>query len=214
MDNGSRNFDQDAQRWDLNPGRVKAASEISRAILREIPLTPDMEVLDFGCGTGLLTLALQPYVRSVTGVDSSRGMLEVLRKKISDQGLTNATARYLHIDGGDVLAGSYHLVASSMTLHHVKDIASLLKQFYDVLQPSGLLAVADLDSEGGLFHSNNSGVFHFGFDREEMREQCLRAGFRDIRLVQAAQIEKPVAGGATKIFTVFLIIGRRGNNEQ
>lgn len=209
MDNGKRNFDQEAAQWDLNPGRVKLASEIGRAILREIPLTPDMDVLDFGCGTGLLTLALQPYVRSITGVDSSRGMLDVLRKKIADQGLTNATARYLNIDQGDVLAGSYHLVVSSMTLHHVKDMFSLFKQFYDVLQPSGLLVVADLDSEGGLFHSDNSGVFHFGFDREEMREQCLKAGFQDIRFVQAAQIEKPVADGATHIFTVFLNISRR-----
>lgn len=209
MDNGNRNFDQGAARWDLNPGRANVTSEISRAILREIPLTPDMDVLDFGCGTGLITLALQPYVRSITGVDSSQGMLDVLRKKISDQGLTNATARYLNMDQGDVLTGSYHLVASSMTLHHVEDIVSLLKQFYGVLRPSGFLAMADLDSEGGLFHSDNSGVFHFGFDREEMREQCLKAGFQDIRFVQATQIEKPVAGGATHIFTVFLIISRQ-----
>lgn len=208
MNDEKRDFDQEAARWDLNSGRVKAAEEISRAILREIPLTPDLDVLDFGCGTGLITLALQPYVRSVTGVDSSRGMLDVLRKKIADRGLTNAAARYLNIDQGDVLAGSYHLIVSSMTLHHVKDTVSLLKRFYGVLRPSGLLAVADLDSEGGLFHSDNSGVFHFGFGREEMREQCLKAGFQDIRFVQATQIEKPVAG-ANQQFTIFLMMGMK-----
>lgn len=107
MDNGKRNFDQDAARWDLNPGRVKAAEEISRAILREIPSTPDLDVLDFGCGTGLITLALQPYVRSITGVDSSQGMLDILNRKISERNLTNVITRHVDLDQGMSFPGHF-----------------------------------------------------------------------------------------------------------
>ena len=89
MADEKRNFDQDAALWDDNPGRVKVASDIARMIMAEIPLKVTMDVLDFGCGTGLVTLALQPFVRSITGMDSSRGMLDVLNRKISERGLSN-----------------------------------------------------------------------------------------------------------------------------
>lgn len=208
MDNGKRNFDQEAAQWDLNPGRVKLASEIGRAILREIPLTPDMDVLDFGCGTGLLTLALQPYVRSITGVDSSRGMLDVLNRKIFEGNLTNVITRYVDLDQGDVLSGAFHLTVSSMTLHHIRDVGPLLKQFQRILNPSGLMCIADLDEEGGRFHTSNEGVFHFGFDRQKLARQFESAGFQNVRAVQAASMEKPVAGGM-HTFTVFLMIGMK-----
>jgi ubiquinone/menaquinone biosynthesis C-methylase UbiE len=204
-----RNFDQDAALWDDNPGRVKVASDIARTILAEIPLTAAMDVLDFGCGTGLVTLALQPFVRSITGVDSSRGMLDVLNRKVSERGLSNVVTRYLDHGQTAVLSGSYHLVVSSMTFHHIRDVEPLLKQFHSILQPSGILCIADLDEEGGRFHESNDGVFHFGFDRAVLARQLENTGFRNIRVTQAAQIEKPVSGGASQRFTVFLMIGMR-----
>ncbi len=208
MGNGKRNFDQDAERWDLNPARVKLASEISRAILREIPATPDLDVLDFGCGTGLITLALLPYVRSITGVDSSQGMLDVLNRKISERGLANVITRYVDLDHGDVLSGAFHLAVSGMTLHHIRDVGPLLKQFHHILNPSGLLCIADLDEEGGRFHTSNEGVFHFGFDRQKLARQFEEAGFQNVRAVQAASVEKPIAGGM-HTFNVFLMIGTK-----
>jgi Predicted methyltransferase (contains TPR repeat) len=41
-----------------------------------------MKVLDFGCGTGLLSFFLQPYVGEITGIDTSKGMIEVFDKKL------------------------------------------------------------------------------------------------------------------------------------
>jgi len=168
-----------------------------------------MDVLDFGCGTGLLTFALQPFVRSITGVDSSPGMLDVFKTKIKEQNLSNVKANHLDLDKGDVLEGSYHLIVSSMTLHHVKNISPLLKQFYSILFPSGQLAIADLDLDDGKFHSNNDGVFHFGFDRKDLHRMFIDAGFRDVRHQEAAQVKKPVGDGQTSLFTMFLMIGRK-----
>lgn len=207
MKNESRNFDQEAALWDSNPGRVKLATDIARTITEEIKLSSDMDVLDFGCGTGLMSLALQPFVHSITGVDSSQGMLDVFRRKISDRGLQNVKALYLDLDKGDALSGRYHLIVSSMTLHHIKEILPLLMQFHQVLHPSGTLCIADLDSEEGQFHDSNDGVFHFGFDREELKCQFVKAGFHDIRVTQAGQIEKPAEDGTKHLFTVFLITG-------
>jgi ubiquinone/menaquinone biosynthesis C-methylase UbiE len=204
-----RNFDQEAAHWDQVPGRVKVAQDIAQSMIREITLTPDMDVLDFGCGTGLLTFALQPLVRSITGVDSSQGMLDVFKTKIEEQNLNNVKAEYIDLDKGDVLTGSYHLIVSSMTLHHIKNITTLLKQFYSVLLPSGQLAIADLESDDGQFHSNNEGVFHFGFDRKELQKMFIDKGFLDVRHLTATQVEEPVGDGRTRLFSIFLMTGRK-----
>jgi ubiquinone/menaquinone biosynthesis C-methylase UbiE len=204
-----RDFDQEAANWDQVPGRVKVAKDIAHSIIQEITLTSDMDVLDFGCGTGLLTFALQPFVRSITGVDSSQGMLDVFKTKIKEQNLINVKADYIDLDKDDVLTGSYHLIVSSMTLHHIQNITPLLKQFYSILLPSGQLAIADLDLDDGKFHSNNEGVFHFGFDRKELHKMFIDIGFSDVRHLTAAQVEKPVESGRTRLFTMFLITGRK-----
>jgi predicted TPR repeat methyltransferase len=77
-----RDFDKVAASWDT-PMRVKLATDVAGAVSAEVRLATEMDVLDFGCGTGLLALQLQPYVRSITGVDSSQGMLDVLGSKIA-----------------------------------------------------------------------------------------------------------------------------------
>jgi hypothetical protein len=85
----------------------------------------------------------------------------------------------------------------------------LLKQFYSILLPSGQLAVDDLDLDDGQFHSNNEGIFHLGFDRKELCRMFTDTGFRDVRHMTAAQIEKPVGDGRTRLFSMFLITGRK-----
>ena len=74
-----KDFDKEAATWDQNPGRVKLADDVADTIIREIHPAGDMDVLDFGCGTGLVTLRLQPFVNTITGADCSKGMLGVLQ---------------------------------------------------------------------------------------------------------------------------------------
>jgi len=202
-----RDFDQDAASWDNNPGRVKLAKDIAKAIAEEVNLTPSMDVLDFGCGTGLLTLHLQPFVRTITAADSSRGMLDTLKAKIKDRNLTNVKTIFLDIGKDGILEGSFHLIASSMTFHHIKDIRPVLNQFYSILLPAGKICIADLDIDDGQFHENNDGVFHFGFDRKSLSNILKETGFRDIKCRTAAKITKPVHGGGSREFTIFLMTG-------
>lgn len=205
-----RDFDSAAASWDEHPGRVKVAADVAQAILREIPLTSDMAVLDFGCGTGLVAIALQPFVRSVTGVDSSAGMLGVFEAKIARLGLDNVRTQFCDLARGDTLSGRYDLVLSAMTLHHVKEIQPLLEQFGRVTAPGGRLCIADLDPDDGEFHDDNTGVCHFGFDRAALREAFEEAGFEAVETTNAAEVVKPGRDGAARRFTVFLMIGTKG----
>jgi SAM-dependent methyltransferase len=202
-------FDKAAASWDENPGRTKLAKDVARAISEAIVLPADVDVLDFGCGTGLLTLALKPWVHSITGVDSSQGMLDMLNKKVAALNLDGVKTRLVDLARGDELTGTYDLVVSSMTLHHVEAIEPLVSLFHRILSPGGHLCIADLDPEGGRFHEDSAGIFHFGFEREALAGVFREAGFDDVRHVTAGEMAKPGADGGVAQFSVFLMTGQK-----
>jgi len=203
---GTNRFDQAAASWDELPRRVELARGVADEIARRIRFSPDLDVLDFGCGTGLLTLALSPLARTVTGVDTSSGMLEVLAQKVRDQGIKNVKAALLGPDAAGFPSTHFHLVVSSMALHHVAGLAPLFRQFHGLLHPGGRVALADLDREDGSFHEDPTGVFHLGFDRGEIMALLVDAGFRDLGATTAVITRKQ-----GRDYPVFLITGQRAD---
>ncbi|NLX94756.1 MAG: class I SAM-dependent methyltransferase [Rhodopirellula sp.] len=204
-------FDQSAATWDNEPRRIALMKAVGEAILREAGPSSDMDVLDYGCGTGLVSLFLLPHVRSVTGADNSPGMLEVLQKKIAEGGVGNMKVMHMNLEEGTVPNDRYHLIVTSMTMHHVADTAKVIRGFHELLHPGRRLCIADLDKEPGVFHppEANSSVHHHGFDREWLKNQLMVAGFTDMHDVTAHTVTKPIATGEERDFPVFLIVGRR-----
>lgn len=204
-----RNFDKDAATWDENPRRVKMTHDIAASIVEHMPLTPQMNVLDFGCGTGLLSMELHPHVRSITGMDSSRGMLDAFAAKAVQRSITNISTQYFNADERHVLTGAYDLIVCSMALHHMPKIQPVLNQFYASTSAGGYLCIADLDPDKGRFHEDHTGVFHDGFERDALSAAFVTAGYKDVQAITATEVVKPVAGGATERFSIFLISGRK-----
>ena len=205
--NEKRNFDKDAGSWDEKPSRVKLAENISEAILSNVALNSKMKVLDFGCGTGLVTLKIAPHVSFITGADSSQGMLNIINVKIEKLNITNVRTLRIDLENGDDLPGKYELIISSMTFHHIHNIEAILSKFFNAINLSGCICIADLDSEGGRFHNDNTGVFYHGFDRLILRKALLNAGFADIQDYTAAEIQKETSNGEILKFSVFLMTG-------
>jgi cyclopropane fatty-acyl-phospholipid synthase-like methyltransferase len=201
---GTNRFDQAAATWDEQPRRVRLAGAVADEIARQIHLWHDMDVLDFGCGTGLLTLALQPLVRSVTGADASSGMLDVLKQKVQAQGLANVETILLDREVPLSLDARFHLIVSSMALHHVANLAPLFSRFHEQLEPGGRVALADLDREDGSFHEDARDVFHLGFERSELQTLLAAAGFVGLDVTTAT-----IARKENRDYPVFLITGRR-----
>jgi len=209
MNNEKRDFDSEAMTWDKEPGRVKLANDVAGVLREMVTLTPDLDVLDFGCGTGLFTLRIQPLVKSITGIDSSKGMLDVLKTKIEKKGITNVRTDLVDITGGTELFGEFDLIVSSMTFHHIRDISSLLKAMAGITRPSGQIAVIDLDPDNGKFHNSNEGVFHFGFDRNVMKKYLLEAGYVSVQDKTAAIMQKTSSTGDLRDFSIFIVTGRK-----
>ena len=211
---GKHDFDKEAALWDKHPVRIRLASDVCEAISANAPLNTSMNALDFGCGTGLLTLRLAPLVRSITGIDSSQGMLDALRAKIAKQNLANVGSLLLDLDAGDTLAGSYDLIVSSMTFHHIEKIAPVLNQFHKCLSPGGYLCIADLDPEHGLFHDDSKSVFHFGFERTVLGNALVEAGFSSVKFTTATEVVKPASDGKMVRFSVFLMTALKGERPD
>lgn len=202
------NFDERAANWE-KPQQVNLANGVADTMIRELNLSLDMDVMDYGCGSGLISMRLQPLVKSVVGVDSSKGMIEVFQEKIRKTGVQNVSAQWADLEDGGEVKGKFNLVVSSMAFHHVRKNSLVLKRIYDLLLPGGTIGIADLDKEDGTFHSDNTGVVHFGFDREALKKLFEEAGFHDVKVVTANKIVKEVEGKGLREFPIFLMIGKK-----
>ncbi len=170
-------FDEVAKTWDEKPSRVENARKVGRAIVESLPVDRKWQVLEIGAGTGLLTFYLKPFVGRIVAVDSSRGMIEVLREKVDRLGVEGVEPLLLDAEK-ELPQGKFDLVVLHMTLHHVKDISSLFKSLYPLVKEGGFLAVGDLLKEDGTFHRSNVGVYHFGFSQKELCSYFKAAGFK------------------------------------
>lgn len=205
MTDGKRDFDREAGSWDENPMRRELGEAMGKAIAATLPLDSGATVLDYGAGTGLVSLALSQRVARVLAADSSRGMLEVLAAKTKVAGITNIIPMRLDLEDPATKPPKVDAIVSSMTLHHVRDIPRLAKTFFSMLGPGGRIALADLASEAGDFHSDNTGVHHFGFAADELCATFAAAGFGDTRAAVAHTVHKQLPSGETKAFPILLL---------
>lgn len=203
-------FDRVAADWDANPTRVALARGVAAAIRDAVVPGPRMNVMDFGAGTGLVTLSLLPYVGSITAVDTSGEMLRVLGEKLRALKITNVrTVRYA--PGTTVLPETaFDLIVSSMVLHHLPDVPETLQRLRACLRPGGGIALADLDTEDGTFHADATGVFHHGFDRAQVCRWLGAAGFQNATAREAYRVGRPLPDGQSREYPVFLVTARAG----
>lgn len=208
--NPASRFDEGAAQWDNNPTRVNLARAVGSAICKAVPIDPHWRALDYGAGTGLLTLSLQPYVASILAVDFSSGMLDTLSAKLASAGINNVSVRQWNLENQPFPESGFDLVVSSMTLHHLRDVPLSLTRLAQTLRPGGWIAVADLDTEDGSFHAEKGDVFHYGFARDQIKEWLTDAGCNQISIADAHTIRKPVSTGELRDYGVFLATGQKG----
>lgn len=194
-------FDKRAQNWDSGDIRVNGAKKIAQAIQKKITLTPNMQIIDFGVGTGLLGFEIAKKVKQVYGVDTSAKMLEKLKEKNSDE--LNIIPLQQEIIK-EPLSQTFDGLVSSMTLHHVEDLEAFFASIYKNIKENGFIAIADLEAEDGTFHSDNEGVHHFGFKENELRKIVEKSGFKNVLIENINTIKKP-----HRDFGVFLLTAEK-----
>jgi len=198
-------FEHKAKDYEQNAKRVSNVQNIADGILKELSYTKEMKILDFGSGTGLLTQEIAPYVGSIEAIDMSESMCEVLRSKI------NTFPCPLKVHTLDITSQPYEDtlfnidgIISSMTIHHVKNIEDILTKFYNLLNVGGTIGLADLEEENGTFHTDDTGVHHFGFQKEWFLEIAKKVGFKNLKIKTISIASKPHGD-----FPIFLLTGEK-----
>ena len=141
-------FRRDGMDWDEVRALGLPAPQIESALLAALP--PRIgALLDVGTGTGRLLELVAPRVGRAIGVDASRDMLALARARLAERGLADrAAVRQADMYRLPFPDAAFDAVALQMVLHYAEDPAAAVQEAARVLNPDGILIIADLAAHG------------------------------------------------------------------
>ena len=182
-------FNHKAETFD-SPKNIFLANLVCQAVEKQINVLLDKEILDFGGGTGLLTLPLAKQAKSVTLVDISEKMLEQARLKAEQQEIKNI--QFLKQDLlKNPLKQEFDLIVVCRVLHHMPDLDATLSLFYQNLKEDGQLLLADF---------TKTEANHHGFDLAELEKQLIEHGFSSVHSQILYSAEDLFQGNYSELF--------------
>ncbi|EMD33325.1 hypothetical protein CERSUDRAFT_117945, partial [Gelatoporia subvermispora B] len=205
-------YDKEAQNYDARPDVAAVTKQITAAMRKAYPDLFDESsttVMDFACGTGMVSRELIPHVKSIIGVDISGGAVDVYNQRVSELGLTQRMkavreelkGQELELDGA-----KFDLIVCSMAYHHFGAIDVVTRTLAFFLKPGGSLLVADRKGSGEGEHKSEAevpedvrrAVAHLhGLEEHVMRGVFEGAGlgqfeYRDLGIVGGGVLGKDV----------------------
>ena len=169
-------FEQMAKRYDTE-FRIELAKVVVKEVRPILRNSKSLSLIDYGSGTGLVSLELSDLVDSILLVDSSKQMLEVAKAKISHKGITNATVLYSDFTQ-ETTELKADIVLMSLVLLHIPDTKEILQGLFNILNSGGKLIIIDFDKNDKINHPK----VHNGFSHEELKKTLSEVGFKSIEI--------------------------------
>ena len=147
------NWDEHAKNWDRYPRVRSFADQAFASLIAYVNVYANdwrtKRLLDFGCGTGLLTEKLAPLAKEVVAVDTSPDMIDQLRRKE----IENVTAICADIDDQDVHACApwftgFDLIVASSVCGFLPNYAFTIGVLSNALRTNGFFVQWDWYSTG------------------------------------------------------------------
>lgn len=133
-----------AQFWDWIANRyartpiADEASYQKKLRITQDYLRLDMEVLEFGCGTGSTALIHAPHVRHIHAIDISSRMIEIAQSKADTNQARNVTFDQSSFDDFDAPDQSVDAVLGLNILHLLENRDAVISKVYQLLTPGGI----------------------------------------------------------------------------
>ena len=184
----TRFWDRVAEKYARSPVADQASYEKKLEITRQY-LRPDMNVFEFGCGTGSTALEHAPHVKHIQATDISTGMLEIARRKAASAGVENVSFEQATIEEIDLPKETMDVVLGMSILHLVRDKEAVIAKVKRTLRPGGVFVSSTVCLGNGrwylrlvrpvlpvlrLFGLVPRVVF---FTREQLEESLVNEGF-------------------------------------
>jgi arsenite methyltransferase len=169
------------------------SSRVGKLIMRdkliaELNLKGSENVLDIGCGRGLLTVGIAKKLTTgkVIGLDHWKSTLEYnyTRQMAEWNIVSEEVSNVAEIADGDAMKllfenDKFDIITSSLAMHHITEPRLAIKEMWRVLKPGGTIAIADLPI--GLFRKQ---IEETGFEIMLMKP-LVRLFFIKMRLIIA-----------------------------
>ena len=150
-------------------------------------LKPTDRVLDFACGTGIVTLQMAPHVSQVRAIDISDRMAALCKEKAAAQGLTNVEVTQTDLFDPSLEPESFDAVTAFNVLCYVDNFEEVMARIQTLLKPGGrFLSATDCLGEGitaaGMkkFIKSRTGAMPYVafFSQKKLAGMIARSGFR------------------------------------
>ncbi|KAJ7785839.1 S-adenosyl-L-methionine-dependent methyltransferase [Mycena metata] len=159
--------------YEQQPIAAEIGDKVPKAMREAYAFNEDTTtVMDFACGTGLISRGLAPYCKSIVGVDINPAMVDHFAEKIHNQGIPPEEMRVVCADlkgtESELDGEKFDVIVCSAAYHHFESINDITRTLSFFLKPDGCLLVADFMKSAQPVPEdvpNNE-----GFTEEDIRE--------------------------------------------
>ncbi len=148
MAEAAKFWDRHAEGYAKRPVADEESYQKKLAVTQEY-FRPDMEVMEFGCGTGSTAIVHAPYVKHIRATDISPEMIAIAKRKAAAANVENITFEAVTIEDIDVADASLDAVMAHSILHLLEDKEAAIANVYRMLKPGGILVTSTPCLSGG-----------------------------------------------------------------
>ena len=141
MDRSARFWDRLAKRYSKQPIADEATYQKKLQVTREY-FEPDMEVFEFGCGTGSTALLHAPYVKRIRAIDVSSKMIDIAQAKAAAGNIKNVAFECSTVDEFSTADQSFDAVLGLNILHLLQNKEETIAKVYKMLRPGGIFVTS------------------------------------------------------------------------
>ncbi len=141
MDQAIKFWDKIAERYSKQPIADEAAYQKKLQVTREY-FQSDMDVFEFGCGTGSTAITHAPYVKHIQAIDISSKMIEIAQGKADAKNVENVTFKRSTIDEFGVSDQTFDAVLGLSILHLLENKEEVIAKVYKMLKPDGIFVTS------------------------------------------------------------------------